>query len=97
MVPVPIIRRNWERYNTPLPALIVQGIAVGVLMNFGFNVLVTISVSHVPELLSNHPQIHTNRTPRLNRSCFTMQRWRSNLQRSYGCVTRTLTSTDLTR
>ena len=44
MVPVPLLRRNWRRYNTPLPALICQGIVVGILMNFGFNVLVTINV-----------------------------------------------------
>lgn len=44
MVPVPLLRRNWRRFNTPLPALICQGIVVGILMNFGFNVLVTINV-----------------------------------------------------
>lgn len=44
VIPVPLLRRNWSRFNTPLPAILVQALVVGVLMNFGFNVLVTINV-----------------------------------------------------
>ena len=44
MVPIPFLRKNWKRYNTPLPAIIFQAIVVGILMNFGFGVLVTINV-----------------------------------------------------
>lgn len=45
MIPVPVLRRNWKRFNTPLPALCVVGLVVGVLMSLSFTLLVTISVS----------------------------------------------------
>lgn len=44
MIPLKWLGRNWQRYHTPLPALLVQGVVVGVLMNVGFDVLVIINV-----------------------------------------------------
>jgi amino acid transporter len=44
IIPLTWLGRNWERYNTPLAAILTQGVLIAVLMTFGFDVLVTINV-----------------------------------------------------
>jgi len=44
IIPFGWLGRNWDRYNTPLAAILTQGVLIAVLMTFGFDVLVTINV-----------------------------------------------------
>lgn len=44
MLPIPYLSRNYARFNTPVPAIILQAIVICVLMNFSFDTLVILNV-----------------------------------------------------
>lgn len=46
MLPLPLLRLNWQRMNTPVPAILVQAVLIAIMMSFGFNLLV-VRMGHV--------------------------------------------------
>jgi amino acid transporter len=44
IVPIPVLRRNMTRWNTPVPAILLQAALVAVLMAFSFDTLVVVQI-----------------------------------------------------
>ena len=44
IIPIKLLSRNMTKFNTPVPAIIVQAILVGILMGFSFNTLVVVQI-----------------------------------------------------
>lgn len=44
IVPIKILQRNMTRFNTPVPAILVQAVLVAILMGFSFNTLVVVQI-----------------------------------------------------